>query len=265
MGLISRVSSRTYRNESPQEAYINMLSRGLIRSVISARSLATTTARRSDLLVSHEDHPLNRDDTPFKFTEENLKRIEAIKGQYPIGHENSAAIMPVMDLAQRQNGGWISLTAMNECARVLKVPRMRIYEVASFYGMYIRQPCGKYKLGVCGTAPCMLCGSDDIFKAITDHLGIQKGETTKDGLFTLLELECLGACANAPMMSINDLYYEDLTPEIIIKLLEQFKAGHEPQPGPQSGRFSCEPLGGLTSLTEPPPGPGFGMRTDGEL
>ena len=84
----------------------------------------------------------------------------------------------------------------------------------------------------------MLCGSDEIFKAVTDHLGIQKGETTKDGKFTLLELECLGACANAPMMSINDLYYEDLTPEIVVDLLKQFAEGKQPQPGPQSGRFT---------------------------
>merc|ERR1712235_214603 len=130
-----------------------------------------------------------------------------------------------MDLAQRQNGGWISLTAMNECARVLKVPRMRIYEVASFYSMYTRQPCGKYKIGVCGMTPCMLCGSDDIFKAI------------------------------------SDLYYEDLTPETTVGLLKEFAAGRQPQPGPQSGRFTCEPLDGLTCLTEEPKGPGFGMRT----
>lgn len=234
------------------------------KSVVT-RSLATSQLRSGDLLVSHEDHPLNREDTPFEFTAVNLKRIEAIKSQYPIGHENSAAIMPTMDLAQRQNGGWISLAAMNECARILKVPRMRIYEVASFYSMYIRQPCGKYKLGVCGTTPCMLCGSDDIFKAVSEHLGIKKGETTEDGLFTLLELECLGACANAPMMSMNDLYYEDLTPESTIKILKELQAGREPQPGPQSGRFTCEPLGGLTCLTEKPTGVAFGMREDGEL
>jgi len=243
-----------------------MFSRAIARCATNSRSLSTTAQRRSDLLVTHEDHPLNNENTPFEFTADNLKRIESIKKQYPIGHENSAAIMPVMDLAQRQNGGWISLTAMNECARVLKVPRMRIYEVASFYSMYIRQPCGKYKLGVCGTTPCMLCGSDDIFKAVSEHLGIGIGETTKDNMFTLIELECLGACANAPMMSINDLYYEDLTPEITVKLLKQFQAGGpEPQPGPQSGRFTCEPMGGLTSCIEPPTGPGFGMRTDGEL
>jgi len=245
-----------------------MLSRAIQRMAAmpaSARYLSSTAQRRSDLLVTHEDHPLNNESTKFEFTQENLARIESIKSQYPIGHENSAAIMPVMDLAQRQNGGWISLTAMNECARVLKVPRMRIYEVASFYSMYIRQPCGKFKLGVCGTTPCMLCGSDDIFKAISEHLGIAIGETTDDNMFTLIELECLGACANAPMMSINDLYYEDLTPEITINLLKEFQAGREPQPGPQSGRFTCEPMGGLTSLTEEPTGPGFGMRTDGEL
>lgn len=170
--------------------------------------------------------------------------------------------MPVMDLAQRQNGGWISLTAMNECARVLQVPRMRIYEVASFYSMYIRQPCGKFKIGVCGTTPCMLCGSDDIFDAIKEHLNIKIGETTKDRMFTLLELECLGACANAPMMSVNDLYYEDLTPEITIDILKRLAAGEEPQPGPQSGRFTCENSQGMTNLTTPPPGPGFGVRDD---
>ena len=163
-----------------------------------------------------------------------------------------------MDLAQRQNGGWISLTAMNECARVLQVPRMRIYEVASFYSMYIRQPCGKFKLGVCGTTPCMLCGSDDIFAVIKEELGIEIGETTKDRMFTLLELECLGACANAPMMSINDLYYEDLTPEITRQLIRDFAAGKTPQPGPQSGRFTCENSAGMTNLTEEPKGPGFG-------
>ena len=147
---------------------------------------------------------------------------------------------------------------MNECARVLQVPRMRIYEVASFYSMYIRQPCGKFKLGVCGTTPCMLCGSDDIFAVIKEELGIEIGETTKDRMFTLLELECLGACANAPMMSINDLYYEDLTPEITRQLIRDFAAGKTPQPGPQSGRFTCENSAGMTNLTEEPKGPGFG-------
>merc|ERR1711912_163472 len=235
------------------------------RLALSKSALSTSTQLKGGVLVSHEEHPLNNDSTPFEFTPENLVRIEAIKAQYPHGHAESASIMPVMDLAQRQNGGWISLTAMNECARVLGVPRMRIYEVASFYSMYIRQPCGKYKLGVCGTTPCMLCGSDDIFQAVKDHLGIQIGETTKDRMFTLLELECLGACANAPMMSINDLYYEDLTPEITIELLKQFQEGKQPQPGPQSGRFTCEPLGGLTNLAEPPTGVGYGMREDGEL
>jgi len=224
----------------------------------STRTFTRSAALKSDILVTHEPHPLNNDSTPFEFTKENLDRIEAIKAQYPHGHENSAAIMPTMDLAQRQNGGWISLTAMNECARVLQVPRMRIYEVASFYSMYIRQPCGKFKIGVCGTTPCMLCGSDDIFAAIKQELGIEIGETTKDGMFTLLELECLGACANAPMMSINDLYYEDLTPEITLKLLRDFAAGKQPQPGPQSGRFTCENADGLTNLTEEPKGPGFG-------
>jgi len=231
----------------------------LRRVILASRPIKTTPRLKSDVLVTHEDHPLNKEDAVFKFTDDNLKRIESIKAQYPIGHENMASLMPVMDLAQRQNGGWISLAAMNECARILQVPRMRVYEVASFYSMYIRQPCGEYKIGVCGTTLCMLCGPEGIIQTIQNKLGIKVGETTKDKKFTLLELECLGACANAPMMSINDLYYEDLTPEVVEKLLDEFAAGRQPQPGPQSERFTCENSNGLTSLTTPPKGPGFGV------
>ena len=128
----------------------------MLRRVFSAsRKIKTTPRLKSDILVTHEDHPLNKAEDVFTFTDDNLKRIESIKAQYPIGHENMAAMMPVMDLAQRQNGGWISLAAMNEVARILQIPRMRVYEVASFYSMYIRQPCGEYKIGVCGTTPCI--------------------------------------------------------------------------------------------------------------
>ncbi|TKC46820.1 hypothetical protein EI555_010172 [Monodon monoceros] len=145
-------------------------------------------------------------------------------------------------------------------AEVLQVPPMRVYEVATFYTMYNRKPVGKYHVQVCTTTPCMLRNSDSILEAIQKKLGIKVGETTPDKLFTLIEVECLGACVNAPMVQINDNYYEDLTPKDIEEIIDELKAGKIPKPGPRSGRFSCEPAGGLTSLTEPPNGPGFGVQ-----
>ncbi|KAG8519738.1 NADH dehydrogenase [ubiquinone] flavoprotein 2, mitochondrial [Galemys pyrenaicus] len=206
----------------------------------------------------HRDTPENNPDTPFDFTPENYKRIEAIVKNYPEGHK-AAAVLPVLDLAQRQNG-WLPISAMNKVAEVLQVPPMRVYEVATFYTMYNRKPVGKYHIQVCTTTPCMLRNSDSILEAIQKKLGIKVGETTPDKLFTLIEVECLGACVNAPMVQINDNYYEDLTPKDIEEIIDELKAGKMPKPGPRSGRFSCEPAGGLTSLTEPPKGPGFGVQ-----
>lgn len=209
-------------------------------------------------LFVHRDTPENNPDTPFDFTPENYKRIEAIVKNYPEGHK-AAAVLPVLDLAQRQNG-WLPISAMNKVAEVLQVPPMRVYEVATFYTMYNRKPVGKYHIQVCTTTPCMLRNSDSILEAIQKKLGIKVGETTSDKLFTLIEVECLGACVNAPMVQINDNYYEDLTPKDIEEIIDELKAGKIPKPGPRSGRFSCEPAGGLTSLTEPPKGPGFGVQ-----
>jgi len=177
---------------------------------------------------------------------------------YPDGHKR-AAVIPLLDLAQRQYG-WLPLTAMNEVARVLVMPRMRVYEVATFYTMFMRNPIGKYHIQICTTTPCWLCDSDAIMKTIKDHLQITVGETTKDGLFTLSEVECLGACVNAPMIQVNDDYYEDLTAADTLEILRTLAKGGKPKPGPRSGRFASEPLGGLTSLTEPPTGPGFGVQ-----
>jgi NADH dehydrogenase (ubiquinone) flavoprotein 2 len=168
---------------------------------------------------------------------------------------------------------------MNEVARILEMPPMRVYEVATFYTMYNRSPVGKYFVQVCTTTPCMLggCGSDAIMKAIEGHLGIKSGGMTDDKLFSLLEVECLGACVNAPMMQINDDYYEDLTPESAVGILKALKASSNveglakaapgqglPRPGPQSGRQTCEPIQGLTSLTSEPYGNEV-LRTDGQL
>lgn len=196
--------------------------------------------------------------------------------------------MPLLDLGQRQHG-FCSISVMNEVARLLEMPPMRVYEVASFYTMYNRTPVGKFHVQACTTVcslsfargsftslliksavadcsfpqtPCQLggCGSDVIVKAIKEHLGIKQGETTPDGLFTFLEVECLGACANAPMVQINDDYFEDLTPETIKQVLSALKesvtdVSKAPKPGPQSGRQTCENAAGLTSLTSEPYGP----------
>ncbi|XP_010005233.1 PREDICTED: NADH dehydrogenase [ubiquinone] flavoprotein 2, mitochondrial [Chaetura pelagica] len=224
--------------------------------------LNRTAARNASggALFVHRDSPENNPNTPFEFTPENQKRIEAIINNYPGGHK-SAAVMAVLDLAQRQHG-WLPISAMNKVAEILEMPPMRVYEVATFYTMYNRKPVGKYHIQVCTTTPCMLRDSDSILEAIKKKLGIKVGETTPDKLFTLIEVECLGACVNAPMVQINDNYYEDLTPKDIENIIDELKAGKVPKPGPRSGRFSCEPAGGLTSLTEPPKGPGFGVRPD---
>uniref|UniRef100_A0A8C6QCE4 NADH dehydrogenase [ubiquinone] flavoprotein 2, mitochondrial n=1 Tax=Nannospalax galili TaxID=1026970 RepID=A0A8C6QCE4_NANGA len=177
-------------------------------------------------LFVHRDTPENNPDTPFDFTPENYKRLKAI----------AAAVLPVLDLAQRQNG-WLPISAMNKVAEVLKASPIKVYGVAIPYTMYNQKPAGKYHIQVCTTIPCMLQNSDNY--------------TCK--LFTLTELECLGACVNAPMVQINDT--EDPTPKDIEEIIDELKACKIPKPGPRSGRFSCEQAGGLTSFTEPPKGP----------
>ncbi|CAL8369580.1 unnamed protein product [Boreogadus saida] len=237
-----------------------------IRSAVSqtarqVRGLHRSAARAgAGGIFVHRDTADNNPDTPFEFTAENLKRIDAIISMYPVGHKQAATI-PVLDLAQRQHG-WLPISAMNKVAEVLEVAPMRVYEVATFYTMFLRQPVGKYFIQICTTTPCMLCNSDSILEALKTKLGIKVGETTPDKMFTLIEVECLGACVNAPMVQINDNYYEDLTAEDMDHIIDELKAGRVPPPGPRNGRFSCEPAGGLTSLTEPPPGPGVGVRAD---
>ena len=169
--------------------------------------------------------------------------------------------MPLLDLGQRQLG-WTSISVMNYIAKLLEIPPMRVYEVASFYTMYNREPVGKYFLQVCTTSPCELRNASEIVDTISKHLDIKVGETTQDKLFTLVEVECAGACVNAPILAVNDDYYEDLTPKDTIFILDELKAGRKPKTGPYSGRESCEPKGGLTTLTGEIPGPGHGVRAD---
>ncbi|KAL9622921.1 MAG: hypothetical protein Q9160_002847 [Pyrenula sp. 1 TL-2023] len=175
----------------------------------------------------HRNTEENNPSIAFKFTAQNETLITEILKRYPPQYKK-AAVMPLLDLGQRQHG-WTSISVMNEVARILEMPPMRVYEVATFYTMYNRSPVGKFFVQVCTTTPCMLggCGSDVIMKAIQEQLGIHSGETTEDKLFTLLEVECLGACVNAPMVQINDDYYEDLTPEKVVTLLKALRDSAE--------------------------------------
>ncbi|CAF1387819.1 unnamed protein product [Adineta steineri] len=242
----------------------NLLNRQTIAisSSVFNRFLMTSSCRyASDKEFVHRDTSKNNSDVKFDFTPENYKRVEAILSMYPEGHK-SAAVIPLLDLAQRQHDNWLPLSAMNKVAEVLKMARMRVYEVATFYTMFNRNPMGKYHIQVCTTTPCWLCNSDGILKAIENKLNIHVGQTTSDGLFTLSEAECLGACVNAPMLSINDDYYEDLTEQDINEILDDIKKGGKPKAGPRSKRYAAEPLNGLTSLTEPPKGPGFRLRKE---
>lgn len=184
----------------------------------------------------------------FVFTAENLAEAKRIIGKYPAGKQQSA-LMPLLTIAQEQNANWLPVAAMNYVANLLEIPVMRAYEVATFYTMYNLAPVGKHFIEVCTTTPCWLRGSDDIIKACKSKLGIDVGETTADGQFTLVEAECLGACVNAPMLQIGDHYYEDLTAETVSSLIDTLRAGKQPTPGPQNGRIRCAPIGGLTTLT----------------
>uniref|UniRef100_A0ABM0GZU9 NADH dehydrogenase [ubiquinone] flavoprotein 2, mitochondrial-like n=1 Tax=Saccoglossus kowalevskii TaxID=10224 RepID=A0ABM0GZU9_SACKO len=180
--------------------------------------------------LQHRDTPENNPGTPFKFTPENLKRVKDIIGNYPEGHQ-AAAVIPVLDLAQRQHG-WLPISAMHEVAGILEMSKIRVYEVATFYTMFNREPVGKYHIQICTTTPCMLRDSDGILDVIKNKLGIGVGETTKDNMFTLGEVECLGACVNAPMVQINDNYYEDLTTKDMEEIIDDLKANRTPKAGP---------------------------------
>jgi len=191
----------------------------------------------------------------FVWTEENaVKAKEAIK-RYPEGRQRSA-VMPLLDLAQRQVGaetntqGWLPIPVIEFVARELDMPVIRVLEVATFYTMYNLAPVGRFHVQVCGTTPCMLRGSDDLFEACYKR-GMKQGHTTPDGLWTLTEVECMGNCATAPMAQINDANYEDLTPERLDAILDALARGEPPKEGTQEpGRHTSEPLGGPTTLKE---------------
>jgi NADH-quinone oxidoreductase subunit E len=204
----------------------------------------------------HPDTPELREQFGnFAWTKENAaKAKEAIK-RYPEGRQRSA-VMPLLDLAQRQIGeetntqGWLPIPVIEFVSRELDMPVIRVLEVATFYTMYNLAPVGRFHVQVCGTTPCMLRGSDDILDACYKR-GMQQGHTTPDGLWTLTEVECMGNCSSAPMVQINDDNYEDLTPERLDHILDELAAGRQPKTGTQEpGRHTVEPLGGPTTLKE---------------
>jgi len=190
----------------------------------------------------------------FAWTGDNGAKAKDIVSRYPEGRQRSA-VMPLLDLAQRQVGaetqtqGWLPIPVMEMIGDTLGMAYIRVLEVASFYTMYNLAPVGRYHVQVCGTTPCMLRGSDDVLDACYKK-GLKKGATTPDGLFTLTEVECLGACANAPMVQINDDNYEDLTFETTTAILETLAAGGQPKIGPQIDRQTSCPEGGPTTLVE---------------
>lgn len=203
---------------------------------------------------------------PASFAFRDPAAVSEIIGRYPPGRQRSA-VMPLLDLAQRQvaadglkasppYGGWIPRAAMDEIARILDLPPIRVYEVATFYSMYNLEPVGVHLVQVCTTTPCWLCGSDGIVKTCKDKLGVGMGETTPDGKFTIVEVECLGACVNAPMVQVNDDYYEDLTPARMEEMIDLLAQGKKPPTGSQTGRKGSMAINGPTTLASRKQGTG---------
>lgn len=184
----------------------------------------------------------------FAFTPENEAWAKAQIAKYPPGRQASA-VMPLLWRAQKQHDYWLPKPAIETVARMLDMPMIRVLEIATFYSMFNLEPVGKFFIQLCGTTPCALRGAEAIKDVCRARIGEQR-RISADGLFSWLEVECLGACCNAPMVQINDHYYEDLTPQNFAKLLDDLAAGREAATGSQSGRKTSEPAAGLTSLTD---------------
>jgi len=184
----------------------------------------------------------------FSLNKENEAEAKKIVARYPEGRQASA-VLPLLTIAQMQAGGWLSTPVLDYVANYLGMPYIRVYEVASFYDMYNTVPVGRIQVRVCTTTPCWLCGSDDVVKACKDELGIGIGESTEDEKFFLREFECLGACANAPILWVDDDFYEDLDYESAKAIIKDLKAGKKPKPGSARSRKGSMPIEGRTTLT----------------
>ncbi|GMN49968.1 hypothetical protein TIFTF001_019125 [Ficus carica] len=226
----------------------------------------------STALNYHLDSPDNNPDLPWEFSDANKDKVKEILSHYPSNYKQSAVI-PLLDLAQQQHGGWLPVSAMNAVAKIIEVAPVRVFEVATFYSMFNRSKVGKYHLLVCGTTPCMIRGSREIEDALLKHLGVKRNEVTKDGLFSVGEMECMGCCVNAPMITVADYsngsegytynYYEDVTPKHVVEIVEKLRRGEKPPVRKLAGhgtqnpnRIMSGPEGGNTTLlTDPKPPP----------
>lgn len=199
----------------------------------------------------------HQEPTEFAFDTESEAQIEKIVARYPAGKQASAVI-PLLYVAQKQMGrqtgsAWVPRVAMDKVAERLGMAPIRVYEVATFYFMFNTKPIGRFHLQVCGTTPCWLRGSDDVLRACKDAGHLKGyGDTSEDGLFTLTEVECLGACVNAPILQVDDDYYEDLDYDRTVQLIESLKRGERPKPGSSIGRQTSAPEGGPTVLLDIP-------------
>jgi NADH-quinone oxidoreductase subunit E len=184
----------------------------------------------------------------FEFTPENLAWAKEQIGKYPEGRQ-WAAVIPLLWRAQEQHGGWLPEPAVRAVSEILDMPYIRVYEVATFYTMFNLSPVGKYLVQICGTTPCMLRGSEELKELLRRMIGPEK-KVSEDGLFSWMEVECLGACVNAPMVQINKDYFEDLTPDSLTTLLTKLKSGIGVKPGPQSNRQFSAPASGMRTLLD---------------
>ena len=192
--------------------------------------------------------------TEFAFDAESNAAIETVLAKYPAGRQASGVI-PLLDIVQRQmkrqtGSAWVPRVAMDVVAKRLSMPPIRVYEVVTFYFMFNTRPVGKFHLQLCTTTPCWLRGSDEVVKACREATGIQSfGETSADGMFTMTEVECLGACVNAPILQVDDDFYEDMDADRTKALIAALKRGEVPKPGSMTGRQTSAPEGGPTTLT----------------
>ena len=190
----------------------------------------------------------NQPDT-FEFSEENLKHIKEIIKKYPDGKQQSA-VMAILYIAQRQNNNWIPLAAMKNIAKILNMPYIKVYEVATFYSMYNLTPVGNYFIQVCTTTPCMIRGAYKLVEACKEKISKNQNELSANNKCSWVEVECLGACVNAPMMQINEDYFEDLDKQKTIKIINQILNDEDPKPGSYRGRVNSEPENKRTTLLE---------------
>ena len=191
-----------------------------------------------------KDQPEN-----FEFTKENLEEAKNIIRKYPKGKQQSS-VMSLLYIAQKQNNTWIPLSAMKYIGKFLGMPYIKVYEVATFYTMYNLTPVGKNFIQVCTTTPCMIRGAHNIVDACKEKISENENELSKDKSCSWIEVECLGACINAPMMQINDDYYEDLNKEKALKILDQIILGKKPEPGSYRGRLNSEPENNRKTLLD---------------